>query len=72
MYPNPTRGMLNINYTQSEGQRATYSIIDVLGRIVAGGEYTSSTYDVSHLKAGTYIFRITTNKAAYTAAFVKE
>ncbi len=71
VYPNPSSGTINTTYTLSD-QRTTYSISDMLGRIVAKGEYTSTAYDVSQLKAGTYIFIITTNKASYKTAFVKE
>ncbi|MEW7278042.1 fibronectin type III domain-containing protein [Aquimarina sp. 2201CG1-2-11] len=73
IYPNPADNLINIkNYIPSEDQRATYGIFDILGRKVASGEYTSTTYDVSNLKAGTYIFKITTNEAAYTTSFVKQ
>ncbi|MEW7277132.1 fibronectin type III domain-containing protein [Aquimarina sp. 2201CG1-2-11] len=71
IYPNPSRGTINTTYTLSD-QRTTYSISDILGRIVVKGDYTSTSYDVSQLKAGTYIFIITTNKASYKTAFVKE
>ncbi|MEW7279809.1 fibronectin type III domain-containing protein [Aquimarina sp. 2201CG1-2-11] len=70
--PNPASNLININnYTPSE-ERAVYSVIDLLGRTIKSGDYKSATLDVSNLKAGTYILRITTSNAVRTATFIKE
>ncbi len=70
--PNPANNLININnYTPSE-ERAVYSVIDLLGRTINSGDYKSATLDVSNLKAGTYILRITTSNAVRTATFIKE
>jgi hypothetical protein len=61
VYPNPTDGMVNVNYFGTGSAAMTIDILDITGKIV--GSYTTNAYsyliDLSHLPAGIYTMKIT-------------
>ncbi|MEW7278743.1 fibronectin type III domain-containing protein [Aquimarina sp. 2201CG1-2-11] len=67
--PVPATTKLNISFTPNE--TTTFAVFDILGRIVMQGKYQSQL-DVSELRVGTYILRISTSKDKYIAHFVKK
>ncbi|WP_132066010.1 T9SS type A sorting domain-containing protein, partial [Aquimarina spinulae] len=70
VYPNPISGsVLNIVFNPS--QEATYSIYNLLGKIVSSG-YFKSSVQIDHLQAGTYILKVTSDKTQHVTRFVKE
>ncbi|WP_035096255.1 T9SS type A sorting domain-containing protein, partial [Aquimarina megaterium] len=70
VYPNPISGnVLNIVFNPS--QEATYSIYNLLGKIVSSG-YFKSSVQIDHLQTGTYILKVTSDKTQHVTRFVKE
>jgi hypothetical protein len=71
LYPNPTKGLLNINANYGF-ENAIYSVFDITGRRVLNGKYNSNTIDVSELSSGNYILRIINNGVIKTDKFIKQ
>jgi hypothetical protein len=58
LYPNPTNGVLNINY---EGEIKSIQVVDLLGRVISTPvSLIEKTVDGSNLTTGKYMIRITT------------
>jgi len=62
LYPNPSGGELNLIYSGTKSESATFEIVDLTGRLVYAAfldiGMVSSTHDVSNLKSGVYHYRI--------------
>ncbi len=69
-FPNPTGDNVFINANRNY---TTYRIVNIMGREVAAGEFTSGSIPVSTLPSGVYIIRLTgeNNEFSYTR-FIKE
>jgi hypothetical protein len=65
IYPNPTRGRVNVNVSEVAG-KVFYSIVQVNGKTVLSGTFTSGTnvnaIDVSALPKGTYLINVSGNQ----------
>jgi hypothetical protein len=58
LYPNPTNGVLNINY---EGEIKSIQVVDLLGRVISvPSSVNEKMVDGSNLSTGKYMIRITT------------
>ncbi len=69
LYPNPvTNGILNISLNTKEGN---YEIINLLGQSIKKGTLTE-TINVSSLKAGVYLFKVSTGDRISTQKFMKK
>lgn len=59
IYPNPTDGMINVNYFGTASPDMRIEVVDVTGKIV--GAYTTTAYsyyiDLSHLPVGVYTMK---------------
>ncbi|MCB0792343.1 MAG: T9SS type A sorting domain-containing protein [Flavobacteriales bacterium] len=72
IYPNPTTGLLNINYELPSAGQVAIEVTDLLGQQVMADSYMvgsgvrSMTYDVSGLSNGMYYFTIRTDKGQVT------
>lgn len=71
MYPNPTKGELNIS-TIDTLPNAFYTVFDVNGRRVMNAALTNTTIDVSGLQAGNYILRIVSGQSIRSQKFIKQ
>lgn len=72
MYPNPTSGILNIDYIENISE---LKIIDMSGRIVGShkGQGKSNKIDVSNLNSGTYLIEIESeDNTVSTIKFLKK
>lgn len=60
IYPNPTDGIVNVNYFGIENANMTIEILDLTGKVVDTYATTAYNYsvDLSHLAAGVYTMRI--------------
>ncbi|MBA3649249.1 MAG: T9SS type A sorting domain-containing protein [Chitinophagales bacterium] len=64
IYPNPSNGLMNIEYSSSASSNITVYVMDVMGRIVfskfenASEGLNTLNYDFSSLNSGIYIFEI--------------
>lgn len=69
LYPNPTHiGYVNI--TSSNNDVLNVQVFDILGKQVKNETLTNSTLNVSNLKSGIYIMRITQNNTSTTKKLV--
>ncbi len=69
IYPNPTNtGKINITSTINDV--ISVSAFDILGKQVLNSRVTNNTLDVSNLKAGVYILKITQDNASVTRKLV--
>lgn len=71
LYPNPTKGKLNLNTTYGL-ENAVYSVFDITGKRVLNDRMSTNTIDVSELSSGNYILRIINNGLIKTQKFIKQ
>ncbi len=71
IYPNPVKNELNLN-TQQATTVYSLSIYNILGQLVQTTTNPEKTIDVSGLKTGNYIVKVTTDKGVSSSKFVKE
>jgi len=76
IYPNPSKGMMNIEFDVHESNNLEIYLLDALGNIVSldklenySGFY-KSTYQLSNYKKGMYIIKINTGKMVFTRRIV--
>jgi len=70
IYPNPVRGnVLNVDVLQ--GNATDYLIYNLVGQVVAKGNFTN-TVDVSSLKAGVYLIQVNAGDEKFVERFIKE
>lgn len=74
-YPNPTESELNIEMAESDSE-ASVNVLTMSGQTVISqnNSYTNSlmTINVSDLKAGMYILRVSTTEGIQTTTFIKQ
>lgn len=79
LYPNPTTGLINVAYDNSNNPsgNCALSILDMEGRTIYFNTISSednkvvTTIDMAHYASGTYIARIILDNIEYQALFVK-
>jgi hypothetical protein len=71
LYPNPTKGLLNLNADYGF-ENAIYSVFDITGKRVLNDKFNSNTIDVSELSSGNYILRVINNGVIKTQKFIKQ
>ena len=70
IYPNPvTDGMLNVRVPS---EKASYSIINLLGQTVLKGDVSQQAINVSSLNAGVYIIEINDGEEVNNQKFIKK
>lgn len=76
VYPNPTSGMLNLNFESASDSRVNVSLFDVTGNkvwYVQEQAFTGSnvrTYDISNVAKGVYLLRISVDEKEQTIRLV--
>jgi hypothetical protein len=67
IYPNPTTGQLSLDLKLDAGETGTFELYDLSGRLAASwqmlGGQSKYSFDATSLPAGTYIYRVSVNKA---------
>ena len=60
IYPNPSTGILNIEFPKNKLVDYNFTIIDISGKLISKGEINSkfTRIDIKNLKAGKYILNI--------------
>ena len=76
VYPNPTNGMININFVSEELDNFEITVIDAFGMLISYeekqefvGEYTKSV-DLSAYAKGIYMVQIKTRESFITKRIV--
>ncbi|MBC8753393.1 T9SS type A sorting domain-containing protein [Kordia sp. YSTF-M3] len=70
LYPNPSKGILNIQTNTIDS--VSVSIYDILGKEVLTADRINNTIDISNLKNGMYIVKMTMNDISITKKIIKE
>jgi hypothetical protein len=69
IFPNPSNGKVQINWTTNAKVKATIEVVDVTGRSVVkqeAGTDESSMLNLSSLQSGVYFIKVVTDKAQHT------
>ena len=69
-YPNPVNNILNVSYTKDQSAIITFSVIDVLGKIVIHETKLTTSIDVSSLNNGNYFLKISSETSSESIPFV--
>ena len=75
LYPNPTKGILNIENTNSTSEQLSFLLTDVSGRTVLEKSFgESETIDISHLGSGLYFYSLKNKQGVirYNGKVVRE
>ena len=71
IYPNPASGILNLNLSALAGKKATISVVNTLGQVVATVPANATQINVSKFPAGIYTIQVVTPEAKAVKRFVK-
>lgn len=71
-YPNPTKGILNIDLPNSTGEY-TYYLVDISGKILRTElGFKGTQIDVSDLSPGVYLLRVDSDTGIFSGKFAKQ
>ena len=72
IYPNPSSGILNIEFPKNKKVDYNYSIIDISGKLISKGEINSNftKIDIGNLKDGKYILNLQNSKNIISGYFI--
>jgi hypothetical protein len=72
VYPNPSKGLLNVHLTNPSHELVSYTVVNALGQVVVSGEMNSETssLDLSTQAAGMYLLKVISNGAVQTKQIV--
>ena len=68
-FPNPTNNILNVSYAKGKSETITFSVIDVLGKIVIQENKLTKSIDVSSLNNGNYFLKVSSEKISESIPF---
>jgi hypothetical protein len=69
-YPNPVNNILNVSYDKGKSETITFSVIDVLGKIVIQKNKLTTSIDVSSLINGNYFLKVSSEISSESIPFV--
>lgn len=67
MYPNPTTDFITIDSSEN----GSFTIVDMMGSVVAEGVVNNNKVNVTALNSGTYFVNFTTENGVYQGRFIK-
>jgi hypothetical protein len=73
VYPNPSRGMINISNTKNDSSDYSVNVFNAIGQSVYATKYTTAaltTIDLSSQPSGIYQVKITTNSGSFNQSVV--
>lgn len=73
-YPNPTSGILNLNFNNASIRIDSVEVLDILGNLLISKtpDYNSTTLDLSALSKGIYLAKISANGQEKTIKIIKQ
>jgi len=71
LYPNPANNYINLMANETL-PNASYSIVDIDGRIRNEGTMAQQTINITHLSPGIYFLNVISGQKAFTVKFVKQ
>ncbi len=70
VYPNPVKGMLNINVL--DNRVVTFTIYNLIGQKIISGDNNEAGIDVSKMPSGIYVVEVNDGQKTISKKFVKE
>ncbi len=77
LYPNPTSGIVNLEFITTNSSKVSVSVYDLRGRLVAGKEFNNQggtfneTFDYSSLNSGMYFITVKNGDRKVTSKLLK-
>ena len=71
IYPNPASHLLHVNPNFGT-LKATYRIINLLGKVITSGTIKNNSINISTLKNGIYLLELTDEEETFTQKFIKQ
>lgn len=71
IYPNPASHLLHVNPNFGT-LKATYRIINLLGKVITSGTIKNNSVNISTLKNGIYLLELTDEEETFTQKFIKQ
>ena len=75
VFPNPTKNVINIQFTDSELYKTTIEVMDLTGKLLLSTKNEDSefiTLDISSLAKGLYLMKVSSDHNIQTYKFVKQ
>ena len=72
MYPNPSKGELNIDLGEKSADFKKLTIVALDGRIVYSSNRVRTSYDISHIAKGAYVVRIESESNSASEMLIKQ
>jgi hypothetical protein len=69
-YPNPVNDIINVINTKAHSDKITYTIIDLLGKIVLHENKLTTSIDVSSLNNGNYFLKVSSETSSESIPFI--
>jgi hypothetical protein len=77
IYPNPTRGLFNVEFATATATNVEISIVNMVGQVISNEVVTvnglyNNQFDLSNESAGVYFIQFTTDNAVLTERITVE
>ena len=77
IYPNPTRGLFNVEFATATATNVEISIVNMVGQVISNEEVTvnglyNNQFDLSYESAGVYFIKFTTDEGVLTERITVE
>jgi parallel beta-helix repeat protein len=77
IYPNPTRGLFNVEFATATATNVEISIVNMVGQVISNEEVTvnglyNNQFDLSNESAGVYFIKFTTDEGVLTERITVE
>ena len=77
IYPNPTRGLFNVEFATASATNVEISIVNMVGQVISNDVVTvnglyNNQFDLSNESAGVYFIKFTTEKGVFTERITVE
>jgi hypothetical protein len=72
IYPNPTKGTIHIKLSRSQQETIQYTLTDIHGKAVKGGELSAEILDISDMSSGIYLLTIQSGSFTGTKKIFKK
>ena len=75
VFPNPSNGLVNLEYISAETANVTVTVMNTLGAVVynanmAHNNSTMKSFDFSHLTKGVYLVNVSSDKGTVTKKMI--
>jgi hypothetical protein len=77
IYPNPTRGLFNVEFATASATNVEISIVNMVGQVISNDVVTvnglyNNQFDLSNESAGVYFIKFTTDEGVFTERITVE